>query len=725
MSEDASRRSLLLRAALLILGLVLFLTTLCVGGVMLGLGQVNSFFAALSEPFGSPPEANLTLPPRASATPTETLPPGGDRLLLRGTYLQPQATGQPVERLNGFFVLHLGEEQLYYWQPSAEASVADMGDLSSPTYIFSRYEREQRGNFNLITGDRMMVAQDGQYYLGDLPPSFHPQEAQPVSPDGRWEAHFNFPESAQLEVRPVEGGPAQVLLDVQSEFQRFAGYGRESWVAWSPDSESLLAYAPNPETCWVQRTWGAGWREELRCGAYDLFLIDRDSGERRQLDLRLDLLAWPVFWLPAEPGAYPGEVYVLEPGGEIPVVAEADLPPTPIPGPPPQLESSGFVQDEDQLAYAFKLRNPDTTLTMQQIEYTIQAYDATDQLLGNDTFSLSRLLPEQVMGMSGLMTLETPGEISRIEVVLPDNTVAASEVDVPQLALEDVQLFASDTFDRVTGLLRNPTTETLERVRISALGFDEQDQLVGGGLGYVMYLPPETPLGVEILLRSKATPARVEVYALPPNPDLPRSRSQAGEPGSEAQGARLLDYGFAQQDRDIGYGLVVENPNPDQGLRSTVLYLTFLDAEGRVVGADQTWIDWLPPGAQRTIGGNAFSALPDGVTAAAMDVTLYGGRPFTQTIDLPTFQVQGTNYEDTGFVQVVRGQLVNPGNQTWEAVAVSALAYDAGGNIIGGGLRRIESVPAGGQTPIEVYVRVAGTPAEVILYPHWPGDLLP
>ena len=171
--------------------------------------------------------------------------------------------------------------------------------------------------------------------------------------------------------------------------------------------------------------------------------------------------------------------------------------------------------------------------------------------------------------------------------------------------------------------------------------------------------------------------------------------------------------GFGQDDRYLGYGALVTNPNADYALENTMFHVTYYGADDAVIGVDEGYLELLLPG--QTVGLGGSDILEDGSKVARVDVQVLS-LDYKESEALPTFTSENLSFQADRFSSTVTGQIVSPYTKDVTNIKAMAIAYNDAGDIIGGGFSYVDFVPAGGKAAVEVQVVVAGTPAKVDLY---------
>ncbi|HEY3081646.1 MAG TPA: protein kinase [Chloroflexota bacterium] len=175
---------------------------------------------------------------------------------------------------------------------------------------------------------------------------------------------------------------------------------------------------------------------------------------------------------------------------------------------------------------------------------------------------------------------------------------------------------------------------------------------------------------------------------------------------------RLVDAGFRQQERTVAFGFTVENPDPSMGLQGVEYRVNAVGTGQAVLGGVTGRVPAMA-GNQR-LGVAGVFEVPAGATASTISVHLTPGRRGPSTSRVP-LRTEGVVWGDVGTPRVL-GVVVNPSGQASGPVALTALALDAGGRIVGAGAATAEPVPPNGRSSVEVPVVASAALAEVELY---------
>lgn len=210
-----------------------------------------------------------------------------------------------------------------------------------------------------------------------------------------------------------------------------------------------------------------------------------------------------------------------------------------------------------------------------------------------------------------------------------------------------------------------------------------------------------------------AEPAEAE-----PVEELPEAAAEPtlppAAPTPEPEPIVLVNQGFGQDEREVGFAFVVENPNGGLAFEDSRYQLAVLDEAGVIVETDSGYIALLLPGQSLGVGGTMY--VGEGVTVSSIEVQLNAGDAVA-TEPIPAFSVESVAYYPSEYFSKATGVLTNPYDRDISDLRVSAVALDGAGRIVGGGFTFLNFVLANSSTGVEVSLTSAGEIAEVELHP--------
>jgi hypothetical protein len=187
---------------------------------------------------------------------------------------------------------------------------------------------------------------------------------------------------------------------------------------------------------------------------------------------------------------------------------------SPKPAQPLKLVAKGFGSSNGgtQVGYSFLVENPNTALAVENTSFQVAAYDAAGDVVKTDQGYITLILPGQHRGVGGNLFLPKGMTVVRIDVQLQPKSFVASSVTATFTS--DKVLYVPDKyFPKVTGVIQSPYKQDMNQVSVSAVAFDSNGNITGGGLGYVNFVPAGGQTAVEVLVQTAGVPTRVELYA--------------------------------------------------------------------------------------------------------------------------------------------------------------------------------------------------------------------
>lgn len=204
------------------------------------------------------------------------------------------------------------------------------------------------------------------------------------------------------------------------------------------------------------------------------------------------------------------------------VYAALNLIPSPGPPPPPaaledlRLVAAGVDKSAGtgsrEVGYAFIVENPSEGLAVEGATYRVTAFGLRGAVLATDSSSIPVILPGQRLGIGGLLTL-APGEtVDHLGIEIETGELTEVEPQ-PTLAAENVAYQPDGDTPNVTGIVSNPYREDVREVIVSAVAYNAEGRIIGGGSIAVNSIPAGGQKAVEVPVTTSEPPAKVELYA--------------------------------------------------------------------------------------------------------------------------------------------------------------------------------------------------------------------
>jgi len=361
------------------------------------------------------------------------------------------------------------------------------------------------------------------------------------------------------------------------------------------------------------------------------------------------------------------------------------------------------------LGFAFVVENPNVDFAIERSQYQVAAYDSAGTVLKTDSGYIELIVPSQTLGVAGTMWLDEGVTVSNVEVQLRQGDPAAAD-PIPSFEVESSIYYAGEYSDYATGVVSSPYNHDLTNIRVSAVVYNEGGEIVGGGFTYLNFILANSSTGVEVGITSSGDVATVELY--PSVSGLTSLRREDALP----QGASdivLVKQGFGQDERGVGFGMLIENPNDGFAVESSQYRLTAFAEDGHVLGTEEGYVEILLPNQILGVGGNLY--LEEGMRVSRMDIQVKAGS-FEESDPIPYFTAQNVAYQAGMYSSKVTGEIVSLYTKDITNVRVSAIGYNEAEEIIGGGFTYLDFVSANGKAAVEVSITTSEIPASTELY---------
>ncbi len=378
-----------------------------------------------------------------------------------------------------------------------------------------------------------------------------------------------------------------------------------------------------------------------------------------------------------------------------------------------ELVTQGFseIQSYDEVAFGFIVENPDGVNAVVNSEYTVTVYDG-DVELESDSGYLDYVLPGQRLGVGGSIFIPEGRDADSIVIELTAGEAVSPDLD-PGFSVTGITYYPDSLFPSATAVISTSADYPLQDFEVFAVGYDEAGSIIGGGYTFVSFILPGGSTGVEVNLSSVDEPARVELYP------VVTSLTVYGINDPSFDNALPLEivqdgFGVSSFEGELGWGFIAENPNTDLAAETTAYQVTAYAADNTVLGVYSSYISLLLPGERLGLGGSFY--VPSGKAAERLEFEILG-RYFSETLlQAGVLTSSGAAFVADEFSPQVTGTIINSVTRDLSAVEVYALAYDADGQIIGGGFTFVDMIEAEGQADVEMTIAVGEDPAMVELF---------
>lgn len=371
----------------------------------------------------------------------------------------------------------------------------------------------------------------------------------------------------------------------------------------------------------------------------------------------------------------------------------------------------GFGQEDgsEEVGYGFVIRNT-SGATLDYSEYDIVAYDADGKALERDFGYIDLLLPGETRGIGGSIYVPEGTVAAKVEVQVISGDPTTTDFTQP-FSTSNPTYYGEEFFPIVTAIITSPYNRPVEDIDVNVVLYNAAGRIIGGGYTFVDFVLPGQPAAAEVYVAGAGDPARIDVYAAPSTFSLFAGAYDA--PGNQPI---VVQSGWGGQPDgfDTGYGALVENPNTGVAVDTLRYQAIAYDADGRVLTVDSSYLAALFPNERFGIGGSLYP--PEGTTVARVDVQVLA-QNFKETSQGNPLTVSDVAFTDEVLYVTVTGTVTNALGVALESVETHAIAFNANGDIIGGGWSFAdEPAPAGGTTLAEVLITTSEPPAHVELY---------
>lgn len=184
---------------------------------------------------------------------------------------------------------------------------------------------------------------------------------------------------------------------------------------------------------------------------------------------------------------------------------------------PLKVTTSGYALNGSILTYAVIIENPNTAYVVDQSLLSVNAYAADGQFLTGEPLPVISLLPGQKLGISRELTLCSGDTVDHIEVAVGSGDYAAPR-QMAYFASENVALQEGS----VSGDLVNQSGMEIKVFYATAIVYDSNNQIIGGGSQTIDTVAADGRVTVQIPITVNGTPARADLYAVLTRKSLPK-----------------------------------------------------------------------------------------------------------------------------------------------------------------------------------------------------------
>jgi hypothetical protein len=133
-------------------------------------------------------------------------------------------------------------------------------------------------------------------------------------------------------------------------------------------------------------------------------------------------------------------------------------------------------------------------------------------VLAVDDGYINVILPNQILGIGGDLYNSSSKYIDHIDVQIIDGKYISSEI-LPEFSYENITFSSGSYSSSVTGVINNPYTQDITNLKVSAITFDQNGNITGGGFTYLDFLPAEDKTAVDVSVTADKSTVSAEIYA--------------------------------------------------------------------------------------------------------------------------------------------------------------------------------------------------------------------
>lgn len=171
----------------------------------------------------------------------------------------------------------------------------------------------------------------------------------------------------------------------------------------------------------------------------------------------------------------------------------------------------GYSSDFGFLGYGFIVENPNANQAFEQSLFQVAIYDDSGVVIGTDDGYINLLSRGEKLGVGGDISIPdglTPKQIV-VQVLKGDTSSSAA---AQMFSTDNVKYVAGSYSSKATGSVKNLTDKTLTDIRVSAIVYNEAGDIIGGGFGYLDFVPANGQVAADVTITASGVPATVELY---------------------------------------------------------------------------------------------------------------------------------------------------------------------------------------------------------------------
>jgi hypothetical protein len=174
--------------------------------------------------------------------------------------------------------------------------------------------------------------------------------------------------------------------------------------------------------------------------------------------------------------------------------------------------SQDFVQSGREVTVIFFTENSDEKQAIEDSIYQVAVFDEEGIVLGHDSGYINIVLPGEKLAHSATLYIPEGTISSTVEVQLLSGDPHDTSISGTPFLTESLQFIPDQYYPKITGIVKNGINRDISDLRITAVAYDEAENVIGGGFTYLDFLPASGQAAVEVSTKVSANPAKVEIY---------------------------------------------------------------------------------------------------------------------------------------------------------------------------------------------------------------------
>ncbi|MCU0638152.1 MAG: hypothetical protein MUE87_06000 [Methanothrix sp.] len=361
------------------------------------------------------------------------------------------------------------------------------------------------------------------------------------------------------------------------------------------------------------------------------------------------------------------------------------------------------------ITIAFVLENTNNESAIKDSRYQATLYDPTGKVLKTTSGELYLILPGERVGISDIATIPEESVLDRLDIQLSQGLMVDPPIEKNPLTSSHVTFYPHTYAPKVTGFINNSIEKTVESARVTAIAYDKDANIIGGGSRPLDFVPAEGYTGVEINIDVTKDPQKVEIYP------ILLDYSKFTEPWPDQDMLKVERIGSEQEPYEFNAIFVIKNPSSNLTFGVTSYKVIAFDALGRILGvASEGSGESFFPGERKGVIESVN--IPDGTIPTRTEVQLQPLWASNQSTISNPLKVGKVDFID-GTVPKATGTINSSWPKELQYVKVAAVVYDQNDRIIGGGDGHVSFIPAMGQAPFEIWLKLSGSPKRIEIFP--------